>query len=586
VVALVAVALAAVAISWGLPRAPSTRPLSRWVVSLRGDEQLGRGRSSGQLIALSPDGKHLAYGVGSGSETQLYVLPTDQFDARLIEGTGGAYNAFFSPDSEWLGFFSEGGLKKVSLAGGRPVTLCESCSSNGATWGPDNNIVFGSNGSLWVVSAAAGRPQLLAEPDPEKGETGYLHPEILPGGQAMLFELRYGEDGGASSIAVLPLEGGEPRIVAAEGTDPRYVSTGHVVYARAGLLFAHPFDVRSLVPTGDPEPIDERVLIRSSGTADFSISGDGTLAYVPAGAVVPNSERSLVWVDRQGRARPLTTDPRTFIDVRVAPDGARAAVSISEEGTRNVWVLENETLGRLTWEGDNRVPVWMWNGEWVTFASNRAGGSHDLYRKRTDFSGEAEKLLASDNDIYPISWSLGGRALAFYEKHAETARNILVLPFTGDRAPWTFLETPANERSPMVSPDGHWLAYVSDLQGQNEIYVEPFPGPGGRRRQVSTDGGTEPLWSPDGRELFYRSGRNGEKMMVAELEFESPFKVERKLLFEGRYLSNSNRTVYDIHPDGQRFLMIKKQSEPGRRQRINVVLNWFEELKRLAPTRR
>ena len=587
VVALVAVTVAVVAISSGRRRAPSTpRPLTRLVVSLAGTEELGRGRSSGQLIALSPDGKHLAYGVGSGSETKLYVRPMDQFDARLIEGTGGAYNAFFSPDSEWLGFFSEGGLKKVSLAGGRPVTLCESCSSNGATWGPDDNIVFGSTGSLWVVSAAGGRPQLLAEPDLERGETSYLRPEILPGGQAVLFELRYGEDLRVSSIAVLPLEGGEPRIVAEEGTDPLYVSTGHVVYARAGLLFARTFDVGSLAPTGDPEPIGERVLIRNSGTADFSISSDGTLAYVPGSTVVPDSGRLLVWVDRHGNAQPLTTDPRTFIDVRVAPDGERVAASISEEGTRNIWVLENETLGRLTWEGDNRVPVWGWDGAWVTFASNRAGGSRDLYRKRADFSGEAEELLTSDNDIYPVSLSPFGRELAFYEKHPETARNILVLPFTGDRAPWTFLGTSANERSPMVSPDGRWLAYVSDRDGQNEIYIEPFPGPGGRRRQVSTDGGREPLWSPNGRELFYRSGSNGEKMMVAEFEFEPSFNIERQLLFEGKYLSNSNRTIYDIHPDGQRFLMIKKQSEPGRRQSINVVLNWFEELKERVPTGR
>ncbi len=571
----------------GRVRAPQAGPAEprRWSIDLPPSEQLGRGRSSGELVAVSPDGRMLVYGVGSGGRTRLRLQYLDRFDATEIEGSAGAYSPFFSPDSRWLGFFSEEGLEKVPVAGGEPQVICPSCSATGASWGPGGTIVFGYGGSLWTVSDGGGEPALLAEPGPADGGASFGRPAFLPDGDAVLFHARRAGNASRANIAVVSLDGSRPRVVVPEGTNPRYVETGHILFASAGMIFAQPFDLARRDVSGAPRPLLEGVLIRASGTADLSVSRDGVLAFVPGGQEVPNTERSLVWVDRNGAATALAARPRTFVDARVSPVDERVAVSVLDEGARDIWILEHDTLNRLTWDGDNRVPVWSRDGLSIAFASSRHGDSHDLYRRWADFSGPAERLLASVNRVYPVSWASAGRQLAYYEIDPETGRNIHVLPFSDGYEPsrpldpWPFLVTRADERSPMISPDGRWVAYVSDQSGGDEVYVRPFPGTGAQRR-ISADGGTEPLWSNDGRELFYRCGDNGETMMSATLTTDPDVRVlDRTELFAANYLSNSSRTIYDVHPDGGAFLMIRKVGQQDRR-RINVVLNWFEEVRR------
>ena len=271
----------------------------------------------------------------------------------------------------------------------------------------------------------------------------------------------------------------------------------------------------------------------------------------------------------------------------MTPDGTQVAVHVDEgDGNTDTWIydIQRRTLTLLTFDGDNSVPVWSPDGERVAFSSGRSG-SYDLMWKRADGGGDAEVLLRQDNGQFPISFSRDGRVLAFYEVHPFTKRDIWVLPLEGDRTPIPFLVTPANERAPMFSPDGRWLAYVSDESGRDETYVQSYPGPGGKQ-QISPDGGTEPLWAHTGRELFYRVGN---KVMVVDIEPGSEFKAGApRELFEGAFLMSTPVFAYprwDISSDGKRFLMVMSEPAPAP-SRLSVVFNWFEELAQLAPGQR
>ena len=312
------------------------------------------------------------------------------------------------------------------------------------------------------------------------------------------------------------------------------------------------------------------------------MSESGSLVYLPKGT--PGSERTLVWVDRQGAVEPLPAPPRVYDDPHLSPDGQRLAVQVGEEGNSDIWIyhIPRGTLTRLTFEGGN-MPRWMPDGKRVTFTPQRAGGSWNLFWKPADGSGPAEQLMESEHGRWPSSWSPDGQVLAFTEFHPTTGWDVWVLPLQGERKPRPFLRTQFQEGGAVFSPDGHWLAYTSDESGQNEVYVQPFPGPGAKW-QISNEGGNEPLWAKNGRELFYR---NGNKMMAVEITTQPTFRAGTPaLLFEGQYYYEPGPVSanYDITPDGQRFLMVKEGEREEAATQINVVLNWFEELKRLVPT--
>ena len=409
----------------------------------------------------------------------------------------------------------------------------------------------------------------------------------------MLFSVRSGS-AETSRIEVRSLETGERRVLIQGGTDARYALTGHLVYAQAGTLgtlLAVPFDLARLEVTGAPVPIVEGVLQSPvEGLAQFSFSNLGTLVYVPGGI---QEGFTLVWVDRQGAVEPLGAPPHPYRNVRLSPDGRRVAVTIGL-GTDNadVWVydISRHTLTRLTFEERNDHPIWTPDGMRVTFRSGPIGrgGPENLFWKPADGSSAEERLTTSENIQSPTSWSSDGQVLAFYERpfgegFSTTGRDIWVLPLEGERKPRPFLQTPFNEGGAVFSPDGRWLAYVSDESGRYEVYVQPFPGPGGKW-QISTEGGREPAWARDGRELFYR---NGNQMMAVDITTEPTFSAGTpRLLFEETYrMGDLFRTDYDVTPDGQRFVMVQtSEQQQESSTQINVVLNWFEELKRLVPT--
>jgi len=467
-------------------------------------------------------------------------------------------------------------LKKVSLSGGPPVTLADApATRRGGSWGPNNTIVFSSNGlsGLVKVDANGGVVESITTLDNDQGELGHYWVDMLPGGEAVLFTIGSGSIE-TSRIAVKSLDTGERRILT-DGSSPRYAPSGHIVFARRNSLWAVPFDVDQLELTGSPVSVLENIQVNAGGAwAQFTLASDGSLVYMSSVALV---NRTLVWVNREGQATPLIEGQQAYSDPRLSPDGRRLAVSIASADSGDIWIYEVErgTRIRLTFEGNSRLQSWTPDGKRVTFGSNRAG-NYDLYWKLADGSGQAEQLLSSEYLDAPLSWSPDGQTLAFSEFNPATASDIWMLSLEGDATP--FLTTPFNEELAMFSPDGKWLAYVSDESGRYEVYVQPYPGPGGKW-PISTEGGTNPRWSPGGRELFYR---NGYQMMSVSVDTEPSFTAEKpRLLFEGQYLLSTRFNVpnYDISHDGQRFVMITEASTG-----IHVVLNWFEELKRLVPT--
>jgi Tol biopolymer transport system component len=415
-------------------------------------------------------------------------------------------------------------------------------------------------------------------------------PEWLPNGQAVLFAASPSATNWSNAqIAVQVVETGERRNLVQGGTQPRYASSGHLLYAQAGTLIAAPFDLRKVAMRGAATPVLEGVL-QSTSAAQYSVSATGTLVYVAGD--VEASQRRLTWVSRNGEEQALPAPPHSYQYPRVSPDGRRVAVGI-EEQERQVWLydLARDTLTRLTFEGnENFIPAWTPDGKRVAFRSNRAGGSPNLYWQLADGSGGSERLTTGDYGNSPSSFSPDGQLLAFHEAHPTTGRDIWVLRLSDPGTPGQvhkaqpFLRTQYDEGSPRFSPDGRWLAYSSNESGRYEVYVQPYPGPGGKW-QISTEGGGEPLWNPNGRELFYR---NGNKMMAVEVTTQPGFTPGKpRLLFEGGYTpSTALSTNYDVSPDGQRFLMLKPvETQTSTPTQINVVLNWFEELKRRVPTR-
>jgi serine/threonine protein kinase/Tol biopolymer transport system component len=576
---LLAAAVASLA-TWNLKPSPS-QPVTRTVIDLPPGQQLA-GLDSGPALALSPDATHLAYVARQGGTQQLYLRAMDSSEAKPIPGTEGAVSPFFSPDGQWLGFFAGGKLMKVSVSGGAAVTLGDALQPRGASWGSQGMIAFAPQNisTLQQVPDAGGPPQPLTRF--EKEEFSQRWPEFLPGGKAVLFTAGPTAITFANShVAVQSVGTGQRRNLVQGGMSPRYALTGHLVYAQGASLMAVPFDPQRLAFTGAAVPVVEGVQQSPvSGAAQYSFSSTGSLVYVSGGA--QSAQSKLVWVNRNGAEQPVAAPAHTYLGPHLSPDGRRVAVTTTEQESQTwLYDLSRDTLTRFTFEGNyNLIPVWTPDGKRIAFESAKEGPPN-LFWQLADGSGGLERLTTSEYVNAPFSWSPDGQLLAFIEVNPTTGFDIWVLRLS-DRKAQPFLRTRFNETAPRFSPDGRWLAYVSDESGRFEIYVQPYPGPGGKW-QISTEGAMDPVWNPNGRELFYRSGN---KMMAVDIATQPSFVAGKpRMLFEGPYvLPSVPISNYDVSPDGQRFLMLKP-SEAGEAAptQINVVLNWFEELKRRVP---
>jgi eukaryotic-like serine/threonine-protein kinase len=629
--------------TWRLAWQAPPRAVARVLVAVSPATQIARpleqpnARPFRSAIALSPDGQLLAF-IGALPEgakdtrppaasvstartrvRQLYVRRIDQLQATPLEGTEWAESPFFSPDGQWVGFWQaasdtlqSGELKKLPAAGGPIVTICRTGLPAGITWGPNGRIIFANHGGggLWQVADSGGTPEALTTPDSGRGELSHRLPHVLPDGRTVLFTIQRSPGGWDNTqVAVRSLVTGEQKLLVEGAADARYVASGHVVYARLGTLLAQPFDAAGLEVTGKPVGVVDGVMhdvnspftIGNSGAAQFSVASNGTLAYLPGGPA-PAGEYVLVWVDRSGVATEVGIPSRSVAGrPRISPNGRRIAfpvvegIGIFDLARQSFQILTSSAWGSPAVRGapEFRFVAWHQDGERVTFT----GADGDLYWMRTDASGEADRLAATDATPpssrrvqVPSSWSPDGRTLLFTQR-LESARDIWTLTL-GDSAPAArlFLVSAADESSAELSPDGRYLAYESNQSGRSEVYVQPFPGPG-PRELVSTDGGAQPAWSPNGRELFYRASGPGPmmRMMAVDVTLGHAFAAGKpRVLWEAmrtRYPGGTGGRTYDVAPDGRRFLMIQQRDSAPQPPVTHVVLvqNWLEELTRLVP---
>jgi len=549
---------------WSVMRTsvPPQPPSKRFVIDLP-----FTGQATRLGLALSPDGKNLVYVGTEDGTNRLYRKAMDQLEVQAIPGTENASKPFFSPDGQWVGFSTPGNYKKVPLMGGPTVAFAEVPGvGRGGSWGEDNNIMFSGGGSLLQVPAAGGTPEEITVVDTEQGEVAHFWGTLLPGGKAILYTVWSGSRD-TMRIALWSLEKGEGQILF-DGTNPIYTPTGHIVFAESESLWAVPFDVESLEVTGSPVLVLSNVQINSAGYGPFSIASDGTLVYISP--VLTQSE--LVWVDRQGQTTPVTEAKRGFESPRFSPDGKSLAVTIDNRYREtDVWLYDmaRGSLSPLTFGGSSAWPTWTLDGTQVTFGATGYG----ISTVPADGSGGPSQLTTVGRIS---SWS-PDNVLAYVD-----SGDIYVVAGEGEGQAEPFFVGQFAEAHPMFSPDGKWIAFTSDRSGRNEVYVKPFPGEGSII-PISTDGGVQPVWAANGKELFYRSR---DKMMVVSVETEPTVQAGTpKLLFEASYASSwlNQTSNYDVAPDGQRFVMVKEIEDQEVGQ-IHIVLNWLEELKRLAPT--
>ena len=540
----------------------------------------------GSPVALSPDGSRLVYvGAPADKPPQLYVRELDQQTSVPIPSPADPVQPFFSPDGQWIGFFADGKLHKVSLKGGPATVLCDALIPHGASWASDDTIVYAPNlgSGLMRISSAGGTPQPLTTPDPKQKELSHRWPQVLPRNKAVLFTVQTATQGSYDDarIAVLSLETGKWRTLFEGGFYARYVPSGHIVYAHAGGLLAVPFDVSRLQTTGLPAPVQEGVITTAatSGGAEYDVAESGLLVYVPGNARPPM--RTLVWVDRQGVSKEIPAPLNTYTTPRLSPDGKLLAVQILNAGSQDLWVYEfkRNTLMRLTFGSGSAFPLWTTDGRNIIYRARTP--SFAFRSKPADGSGTDVSLLPPDfdsPDSTPFEVSPDGKTLLFGRYGSQGATGIYVLSLDGSGKIQPVLQSTFNQSQAQFSPDGHWVVYASNETGRQEVYVQPFPGPGGKW-MISAEGGISPRWARSG-EIFFR---NDDRMMVASVETQPSFKAGApRMLFRDRsYLAPGN---YDVASDGQHFLMIKEKEAPANSKEVSIILHWTDELKRIAPS--
>jgi serine/threonine-protein kinase len=558
-------------------RHAAPRGVTRFTITMPAGAWVSVEPNAASSVDIAPDGSRIAYIEGTQGRTRIVVRDRSRLESSPVPGTESTNtgNPFFSPDGRWLGFEAQGALKKAPLDGGQPVSLCEAPEVRGATWSPSGTIVFAprSAGGLQRVAAAGGPCEALTTPDAGRREKSHRFPHALPDGEHVLFTAVSTDTASHddSRIEVVSLRTGERRVVLEAGRAARYLPTGHLVFGRQDALMAVPFDARALRASGSPVPVVRGVFSSaSSGEVHFATANDGSLAYVPGGSWSAGAR--LAWADRRGRIETSAEAPRPMFSVALSPDGQRAAFTLAQANDQ-IWIhdLARGAWTRLTFEWDSELPTWSHDGSQIVFSSSTRAEPHvlNLFRMPADGSGAPERLTrAGQSQTFPAS-SRDGRLLVFTQVSPPfTTGDDVWLLRVDERKVEALLSEPFNETMPRLSPDGRWLAYVSDETGREEVFVRPFPAlrP---KWMVSSAGGTEPRWAPSGREIFYRDGA---RLMAVALTTAPAFSAERaRPLFEAPFW------VYDVTPDGQRFLIVQGIDDTAPAA-VHVVLNWAEEL--------
>jgi len=561
------------------------------------------GASPGNMLAVSPDGARLALTLrGADGKVRLYTRQLNQGQVTPLAGTDDASYPFFSPDGDWIGFFADSKLKKIAVEGGTAVTLCDALIARGASWGDDGNIIAALDYQdvLSRVPSAGGTPVPVTKFN--SGEQTHRWPQVLTGSQAIVFtastSLNNFED---ANIDVILLKTGERKTVAHGGFAPHYLATssgagpagtgpGHLVYMHQSTLFAVPFSPARLVATGPPTPILEDVRSSIGAGGDFAFGQNGTFLYLSGKGA--SAGWSISWVDISGKTEPLHAPHGLYATPRFSPDGKRLAFSIGSSTGADIWVqdLDRNTPSRLSFlAGGNNFPVWTPDGKNMVFQSDNPAAA-GLYWIRSDGSGEAQRLTDGNLQETPYSFSPDGKRLAFYQSGNGGSYDVFTAPIEGDAAhpklgkAERFLGTPFSEFSPAFSPDGRWVAYQSNESGTYEVYVRPFPGPGGRW-QISTGGGSYPQWSRDGGQLLFETLDNRVMAVGYAAKGDSFVAGKPRVWTETRLRNIGAYSNYDLAPDGKRLaaMVANDGNVDNPPTHLTFLLNFFDELRRRAP---
>jgi serine/threonine protein kinase len=532
-------------------------------------------------VSVSPDGRQLAFVASeSGTKKQLWIRPLESQVAKPLPATADATYPFWSPDNRFVGFFADGKLKKIEVAGGPPLSICDAPDARGGSWNRDGTILFEPSfrEPIHRVSANGGKSVPVTKLDVSRNETTHRWPFFLPDGRNFLFfsgSHSTGAESELDAIFVGSLDGEKPKLLVNARSNAAYAA-GHLLFVRQRTLLAQPFDPKSLKLTGEAFPIVENVQDDPGFfSAVFSVSDQGTLAYQQAGDSTGLSE--LTWVDRSGKKIDVLGDPADYLEPRISPDGRKVAVTIGDPGDVWIYDLARRVRTRLTFSGsDDFAPTWSPDGTRVAFSSQRSGNG-DIYARAASGTGTDELLSTSNVFKVPNSWTPDGRYLAYIAFQGAPGSKadlwILSLP---DRKTSPLLQSQFDELQGAFSPDGRWLAYASNESGRFEIYVQPFPGPGGKW-QISTSGGIQPRWARGGRELFFVAPEG--RIMSVEIRTGTTVEAGTPRALFATPLKNAPGPPYDVSSDGQRILLnrpIGEESSPP----ITLVQNWTALLKR------
>ena len=570
--AAAAATLAAAALAFGfMRRAPSPPRMLRFEIPTPPDV------TAVDAPRISPDGKILAFNATDTSgKTRIWIRPLNALQAQPLAGTDGTTRPFWSPDSRFLGFFAEGKLKKVDVSGGPPQKICDAPTGADGTWSPSGVILYDGTGAdpIHRVAASGGTPGVAVKQDPARKETQIGWPEFLPDGRHFLY-MAIGLRPEDSAYRIGVLDSTETQLLGPAQTLVTYAPEGYLLFARDRTLVAQPFDLKARKIKGEPAPLAEQIGTDSVGLARFSVSRGGVLAYRTG-----ESGSRLLWLDRAGKELGVEGDPGELSNPALSPAGDRLAFGLMDPraGTADIWIrdLARKVTSRFTFgAGDELAPLWSPDGSRVVFSADRGDGSPDLFDKAASGSGAERALLEDDVFKFATSWSQDGRYLVYCRQDAKTGWDVWALPTFGDRKPIPVVQTTFADLHGKLSVDGRYLLYQSNESGRQEIYVQNFPGPGGKW-QVSAAGGADPSWRADGREIFYRAP--DQQIMAVEVGGGSEFQagIPRRL-FPGQIQQGTMRNKYVASADGQRLLLVAPLGREAMTP-TTIVVNWSAAL--------
>jgi serine/threonine-protein kinase len=539
--------------------------------------------SSYPALAISHDGKSLIYKANS----KFYIRKMNSTEPVLINGIENASSPFFSPDDKWLGFFANGKLLKISLSGGTPVTLADVTDNRGGTWGTNGMIIYSASTTegLSMIPENGGPVKKISTPDTTKNERTHRWPSFLPDGKHVLFTVGtlaspdYYEN---AEIDVMDINTGERKTLINGASTARYINTGHILFSRSGVLYIVPFDIGNLEVTGQPVPVVEGVYSElTTGITNYMVSDNGTLAYVPG--AVEGGNRKIIRIDMHGNTTVLDSSGHAYLEPQLSPDNKKIAIVIRDGEDFDIWIfyILRKTLSRLTFGGVNRSPQWSPDGKKIAFMKRSKDGKIGIFIKPYDGSGNEVEIHSGGTRLYIDEWTKDGENLIIDNLTLDAQSDLLVIPLKGDKKPWKYLDSKYDEYEASLSPDGKWLAYLTNESGMYQGYVRSFPNKEGRW-QISTEVIEEPRWSPDGKTIYYRKGS---QLMAVAVTTSPTFSAGiPKVLISGFPTMNVDSGItFDITSDGKYFITTTP-AKGSTLKSISVVLNWTTEIAALTKT--